>query len=148
MMSETAVKMGGETGKHITFIAPDGVDRIAPSPEELRELVLNRGDDYWQADAGDAAIWYDREDGSRSRLILVEDERHGFFLLYEAPDGDGGYLCPVEEQATDETVTVYTGGEPMEVEARRFVSKEKAWEAVEYFLQTGEANPKLNWEAW
>jgi hypothetical protein len=144
-MSEAAVKMSGND--QITFIAPDGSDQTAPDPIFLRDLILMSGDDYWQSGAGDAALWFDREDGKRARLIIMEDETSGFFLLYEHPES-GDYFCPEGSQESEQSVTIYMGGEPMEINARHFLSKDQTWQTVEYFMKAGERNPALDWQVW
>ena len=135
--------MAGE----ITFIAPDGTDHAAPEPEWLRELVLGGGDEYWQAGSGDAALWYDHDEERRSRLLLMGHEPEGFFLLYEAP-GEGGYYCPAGGDEGSRAVTLYVGGEGMEVPAGRMVPKEAAWEVVDDFLRDGGRSRRLEWEPW
>ncbi len=143
-MSETATQMNRHK---ITFIAPDGSDLSAPDPSFLQDLIMSSGDDYWQGASGDAALWFDRGDGKRARLILMEDESAGFFLLYKNPES-GGDFHPASDDESDQTVTIYVGGEPMEINAADFVSREKAWEAVAYFLNEGERDPDLDWRKW
>jgi len=131
----------------ITFIAPDGEERLDPSREFLKELILKRGDEYWQSGSGDAALWFDYDEERRARLILIENEPEGFFLLYESPD-EGMYYCPTNEAELEQTITVYVGGEEMEVSVGHFLNKQVAWLAVEDFLQSGERSAKLKWEVW
>ena len=144
-MSDTATSMSRTN--RITFISPDGADTVAPNPESLRDLIMNAGDDYWQYGSGDAALLYDRDDGARVRLILMEDETAGFFLLYEDPE-TGEYLHPKGSDPGDETITISMGGEPMDVSAQNFVAKDKAWEVVEFFMRDGERAPVPEWKIW
>jgi hypothetical protein len=144
-MSETAVKMSGN--KQITFISPDGSDQTAPDPSFLHDLIRTSGDDYWQSGAGDAALWFEWEDGSRARLIMMEDENFGFFLLYEHPK-NGDYFCPEGPGESDQLVTIYMGGEPIEINARHFLPSDQTWQTVEYFMKTGERDPNVDWQVW
>ena len=135
--------MAGE----ITFIEPDGTTHAAPAIAWLRELVLGSGDEYWQAGSGDSALWYDHDEKRRTRLLLMEHEPEGFFLLYEPVDGVGGYYCPAGAEDGPK-VMIYVGGEPMEVPAGSMVPKEVAWEVVEDFLSNGGRSRKLKWQEW
>jgi hypothetical protein len=131
----------------IVFNAPDGREVLNPSRESLRELVLGKGDDYWARGGGDAAVMFTGPEGG-SRLILIGHEPEGFVLLYEAPTGE--YSIPTLSSATEEQnpVTVYVGGEPMEVPRQNVLAKEAAWRVIADFLLNGQRSPQVKWDPW
>src|SRR5262245_56288579 len=117
----------------IIFNIPDGREELNPSPESLRELVLSRGDEFWAAGSGQAAIEFKgTETGSRLLLMGLQDA--GFFLIFEPAEGDS--LASINPSSTVDgaQVTVYVGGEPMEVPRQFFLDKETAWRVIGDFL--------------
>ena len=132
----------------IVFSLPEGREQVNPSPDSLRELVLSRGDDFWAAGSGQAALEFKGADGG-SRLLLTGLDKAGFFLIYEPSKGDS--LCSVNPSAApkeQDLVTVYVGGEPMEVSRQNFLNKETAWRVIGDFLHDGQPSLRVGWEAW
>ena len=149
-MTEPATQMSGN--KRVTFISPYAEHTPAPDPALLRDLIMNSGDEYWQAAAGDAALWFDeddRENGKRARLIFKEDEKLGFFLIYVDPE-NGDYFCPVVAIENDQRVMLEdpSGGEPLDIKLSNLLDKDTTWKVVEYFQQHGERLPNLTWQEW
>jgi hypothetical protein len=132
----------------IIFNIPEGREQVNPSPESLRELVLNRGDEFWAAGSGQGALEFSGAE-SGSRLLLMGLENAGFFLIYEPSKGDS--LASIGSSSLtngEDTVPVYVGGEPMEVPRRNFLDKETTWRVIGDFLQDGRLSPRVKWEPW
>jgi hypothetical protein len=132
----------------IVFSVPEGREQVDPSADSLRELVLRRGDDFWAAGSGQAALEFKGSEGG-SRLLLMGLEKVGFFLIHEASTGDS--LCsvnPSPEANEQDSVTIYVGGEPMEVPRRNFLDKETAWPVIATFLLDGRPSPQVKWDLW
>jgi hypothetical protein len=132
----------------IVFSLPEGREQVNPSPDSLRELVLSRGDDFWAAGSGQAALEFKGVEGG-SRLLLTALDKVGFFLIYEPSKGES--LCPInpsDSAQEQDSVTVYVGGEPMEVPRQNFLDKETAWRVIGDFLHDGQPSPRIKWEAW
>ena len=132
----------------IVFSVPEGGEQVNPSADSLRELVLSRGDDFWAAGSGQAALEFKGVEGG-SRFLLTALDEAGFFLIYEPSQGES--LCSIDPSAAAkerDSVTVYVGGEPMEVPRQNFLDKETAWRVIGDFLHNGQPSPRVGWEAW
>ena len=132
----------------ITFCLPEGREQVNPSPESLRELVLHRGDDFWAIGSGQAALEFKGKEAG-SRLLLMRLQAGGFFLIYEPATGDSlASVNPNNHTATDETATIYVGGEPMEVPRSNILDREACWRVIGDFLHDGLPSPRVQWEPW
>jgi hypothetical protein len=132
----------------IIFNIPDGREELNPSPESLRQLVLDRGDEFWAAGSGQAALEFKgAEEGSRLLLMGLQDA--GFFLIFEPATGDSlSSLNPSSKTDEAGSVPIYVGGEPMEVPRQSFLDKETAWRVIGDFLNNGKPSTRINWEPW
>ena len=131
----------------IFFRAPSGESHENPAREWLKELIFDRGDDFWDVETGEAVVEY-REDGRRkSKLLLTGLEEYGFMLHHYFASGDERELVLTSGEPTGEVVEAVIGGEPVPCRREYFVPRETAWEAVAHFLQTGERKAGLNWQA-
>jgi hypothetical protein len=128
------------------FNTPMGPDRVNPSPEFLRDLVLRGGDDFWTAGSGQAALDHKGEEGGR--LLVMGLDAAGFFLVHES--GKDSYCSrnPSVAPDSDPTVEIYVGGEPLQVPRRNFVDRELAWEVIADFLRDAKRSRKIEWEVW
>jgi hypothetical protein len=130
----------------ITFNRPDGKEQINPATESLRDFVLNRGDDFWATGSGQAALEFKGADAG-SRLLLTGLQSAGFFMIYEPTDGDP--LAATNSATTEQDmITVYVGGEPMEIPPSNFLDRETAWRIIGDFLHDGKPSPRITWEPW
>ncbi len=125
------------------FSPPDGEIVENPAPDRLRNLILNEGEDYWNAGAGQASLTC-REDGSTKVLLLTMEPSLGFYLEYVDPDKV--YYIPFKGGTFDDTVTVYVGGDPLLLPAAFFVPRELAWAAAEEFCRSGGRTDKITWK--
>lgn len=125
------------------FSPPDGEIIRNPKPESLKELVLNRGEDYWNAGAGQGSL--DRKQRGRSlQLLLTFSTDHGFYLEYI--DRNDVYFVSMGEGTFDQTVTVEVGGDPILLPTAFFISPDQAWAAVEEFCATGKRTTAIRWK--
>ena len=122
--------------KTLTFIQPNGLDEVNPKPEFIKKLIFDRGDEYWQPSAGDAAFWYDENGDRKADLIVVGKEPYGFRLEYVSYLNDDDSVL-LSEEVGEETVVAQIGGNKTSFPKNHFVPKELAWNAIEYFLKTG-----------
>src|SRR5262245_4058088 len=132
----------------IIFSLPQGREQVNPSQESLRDLVLKSGDDFWAAGSGQAALEFKGNEPA-SRLLLMGLQSAGFFLIYEPAQGDSlNSVDPAKPAATEDMVTVYIGGEPMEVPRHNFLDRETAWRVIGDFLHDGQPSSRVQWEPW
>jgi hypothetical protein len=132
----------------IIFSLPEGREQINPPEESLRELVLKRGDDFWATGSGQAALEF-KGKGAGSRLLLMGLQSAGFFLIYEPAQGNSlSSIDPAKRAAEEDVVTVYVGGEPLEVPRNCFLVRETAWRVIGDFLHDGLPSSRVQWEPW
>lgn len=132
----------------VIFNLPEGKEQINPSEESLREFVLNRGDEFWATGSGQAALEFTGPQVG-SRLLLTGLQSAGFFIIYEPAEGDSlSALNPASPNTEQEMITVYVGGEPMEIPRSNFLDRETAWRVIGDFLHDGKPSPRVTWEPW
>jgi hypothetical protein len=117
-----------------------------PSPDWLKSLIYNRGDDFWDVGAGDTGIDFYLNGEQKAHINLKGIERYGFMVNHEYCGEAGPYRVLTTGEQTDEVVKAVVGGEPHPCFRKYFVPKETAWEAIEHFLHTGERKKDLHWE--
>jgi hypothetical protein len=125
------------------FSPPDGAFVANPNAEWLEDLILNVGEDYWNAGAGQASLKRE-DDGSNVELLLTLVPMRGFYLEYI--DSNNNYFVSLGDGTFDETATVYVGGDPVVLPTALLVAKELAAAAVEEFCRTGERSSAVRWK--
>lgn len=125
---------------HVSYVSPAGVEYPEVDANELRELVLIAGADYWGVDSCTGLLT--RGAPETSVLHLMVDKRYGVFLIYRS---NRGRFAPLTRDAPSGTVKVFPGGELMTVPLRYFVTREAAWGAIQEFLDDGRLPESLDW---
>jgi hypothetical protein len=70
-------------------------------------------------------------------------------LIYEPASGNSlSSINPAAPATEQDVVTVYVGGEPLEVARNNFLDRETAWRAIGDFLHDGKPSPRVKWEEW
>ena len=126
----------------VFYVGPDGQMCDHPSRDFLHELVMRRGNEYWQSGTGDAVLGFNDR---REELFLMMREQYGFHLrhLDDTPVRD--YYVPVTSENYQDTGVIYVGGDVTQLPLAFFISRELAWIAVQEFLHTGGRAPELTW---
>ena len=130
----------------ITFIEPNGLDVTNPEPNLIEEAIYNKGDKYWQSNAGDAAFWFDEDDQRKADLVVVSKEPYGFRLEYQSYVNDADYVL-IDGDNSSETIIAIVGGNETSFPRNQFVPKDTAWSAISHFMKTGEPLESLRWQA-
>jgi hypothetical protein len=109
----------------------------------LRQRILHGDDKYWSVGSGEGVIEADVA-GQTVTLSLLLKEECGFLLQYGAYDSTDDFvtLGPPDYSVT---VEVWIGGDPWIVPVAFFVSREKAWEAVQEFCHFGKMPQCVEW---
>lgn len=129
--------------KTVEFHSTFGDYLTNPDPQKVKDLIFNHTLEEWAGGSGDSIVSY--EDGSRSSsLTMIVHQDFGFGILYMAVGEKDSMLT--EGERTGEVVHLVLAD--AYVYRDQLVSKETAWKAVEYFMQTGKCNPNLNWQAY
>jgi hypothetical protein len=109
----------------------------------LKNKVFSGDDLFWEGATGSCGLSYEGEEITGS-LTIIGRESHGFMVDHNFPNELIQSLRYGEH--TGETIEAETGGNPDLYFKEYFVPKEIAWQAIEYFLKTGERDPSLTWE--
>lgn len=132
--------------KKVLFDSPLGDGEENPDSQWLKKLMFARGNDFWDVGSGQAALNYYHDEEQTAYLHLKGLEECGFMLDHRYKDRDDRIHTLRFSDHTGETVTAVIGGNPAEYYREYFVPRETAWEAIEYFLQTGKRKANLRWE--
>ncbi len=111
----------------------------------LKDKVFNGKNDFWEGATGMCGLSYG--DGKvAGSLTLIGREYYGFMINHRYQRINERSLSLKFGEHSGETIEAETGGNPDLYFKEYFVPKEIAWQAVEYFLRTGERDPSLIWE--
>jgi hypothetical protein len=127
------------------FVSPDHIRMDDMSLDVLRELMLDRGSDYWNSapETGDAAL--EQQVGDRVRVMsLVLKEPFGFRVVHWGFEGEDAFVAAWSDDWTQETEIVL-GGVPAPIPIAFLLPRELAWEAVREFCTTGNRYEKVRW---
>ena len=136
----------------IAFTDSEGQETPLLTPDEIAELkdsVLNEGDDFWEGVTGGCVVHYQkREDDpyGYAALQLIGREEFGFIITHHDAGEGSGYLTALGPERSTETVTAELGGQPHWHYKTYCLPREKAWEAIEHFIQTGDRHTAFEWE--
>jgi hypothetical protein len=117
-----------------------------PTLAEMREFIFQQGDDFWEIGSGSASLYSYKNGEKSSYLYLKGLEEYGFMVDFSVNDSNAPMFSLRHGEHTGETVEATIGGNPNLYYREHFVPKEMAWEAIEYFLKTGDRKPDLTWE--
>lgn len=121
----------------IRYNGPIETEKQNPSLEYIRDIIFNRGEKYWKQGGGDSCI---EIDGIEERLIFFYDEPYGF-LVMRHPD----YLVPIDRSISIKTVEHMVGGEPMRIPTCSYISREKAFEIINNFINNKNIEELVEW---
>jgi len=125
------------------FSPPEGEFVKNPKLEWLKGLILNKGESYWNAGAGQGSLTR-KQNGSNVQLTITLAPDHVFYLEYI--DRDDTYFVSIGEGTFEETITVEVGGDPLLLPTAFLISKELACAAVVEFCKTGQRTKRVKWK--
>jgi hypothetical protein len=128
--------------KRIEFFSPaDGDIIIDPGIDMLRILFLYVGEEFWNSGSGDSYIDF-RDGDIENRLEILFSDPHGFYLRYQSKGQDFHSLSKLQNS---ETTIIYVGGNPLTFPVKLFLPREKAFEVITYFCETGKRLDNVAW---
>ena len=115
----------------------DGNETILKSTVELHEFI-EQPFDYWLAGSGDTSI----QIKPNEKLVFFK-LKQGVFIM-QHPD----YLAPVIiKDGNARPLLHYVGGEPFELPDICLCNTQKAFEVINYYIQSGgKLDPTYTWE--
>lgn len=111
----------------------------------LKDKVFNEDDSFWEGATGDCGLNYS-DSSVISALALVGREKIGFMIEHNRVGTEAQTYTLQTIADESEIVEVEIGGESKNYYKKYFAPKETAWQAIKYFLVTGERDPSLYWE--
>jgi hypothetical protein len=111
------------------------------SIEWLKDKVFNGDDVFWEGLTGSCALSFD-DKKVISSLMLIGREEFGFMINHRYSQNNERTVSLRYGEHTGETVIAEIGGNPDHYFKEYCMSKEIAWEVINYFLKTGERHPK------
>jgi hypothetical protein len=131
----------------VVFMDPMNDSYQNPTLVEMERFIFDKGDEFWQVGCAEASLHFSTDLARKSILILAGTTKHGFIVKHEFSGSDSLMYVLVNEAKTDEIVSmVNSAGSVAPFYRRYFAEKEVVWEAVKYFMETGDRNPLLSWE--
>ena len=123
---------------------PNGRELRSPDLLYLRDLMLNKGLEYWGFGSGDVGISYQGE--KASGLILVfSKELDGFYVEYIPDEGVSDTHLAISDPLLKGRTVLYIGGQEGTVPLQTIVSRDAALAVVEHFVKTGKMSGQVEW---
>jgi hypothetical protein len=122
----------------------------------VKNAVFERGDEFWNGSNGGSAFlyWVDEtpehtDPWSDSFIVpaelkIIAREEFGFIVFCNEVVRVGPIVLTTGAQS-EEFIAPEVGGAEYELFREYCVTKETAWQAIEYFLKTGKRDPDLEW---
>ena len=135
--------------KKIILSNPIDKDYINPSAEVIEEVIFQRSRDYWKSGYPEIMIdFFDNDNEDEKSYLLVNGlDKYGYRIEHKYSDLKEKTFSLSFGEFTEETVEAMNSvGESEKYFRQYFVPKEIAWQAIEFFLKTGERDPSLTWE--
>ena len=107
----------------------------------VKDIFFKRTLAEWEDSNSGSSISYEDSEIS-SQITIFAHSEYGLMLIFD--DGNAKTQVLVENITNTKVVTFtesYTSCFRFQL-----VSKVTAWQAIEYFMQTGERNPNLQWK--
>lgn len=136
----------------LLYTGPDGKNIVAPSKDQLENVIFCTRSSYWNRGSGDSGLTFCNPKSSRhvtaneSALVFWLSERHGFFFTLFEPTKSGkvAYI-PLAGGRSTPYVTHVIGGDRVLVPRASFVSRSFAWQIVLDFTETGKRSKSVPW---
>lgn len=123
-----------------------GDRHINPDIDWLKNLVFKKGEGFWSIGSGSAGFGFLGKDGEEpNSLWTMFSKKNGFILRYSTRP-EGQWTLVTGKERSGKTGKAHLGGQMDAYYIENFVPRETAWEAIEYFLETGEMKPSLIWD--
>ncbi|HEU4387187.1 MAG TPA: hypothetical protein VFV34_05280 [Blastocatellia bacterium] len=130
----------------IVFRDPIGDWHENPDPSWIKQVIVDLDRQFWESGGGVAAIDFYENEERRAVLYLKARAKYGFIVDYDREGSEEGYFVLRNDEHTGETVESVVGGDGVSYWREHFVPADMAWEAVDYFLRTGDRKRTLVWE--
>ena len=121
----------------IIYNAPIGQPIKNPDDDFIKDIIFNKGEDYWKQGSGDSCI---EVQGCDEWLIFFYDKPYGFFIMRH-PD----YLVIINDNIEIKAVEHIIEGEPMKVPTCSYVNRELTYSIIKEFIDKKEIPQFIEW---
>ncbi len=124
------------------FRNPEGDENEIIDLIAMKKDVIDDFDNYWMQGSGDGFIDFFEDEKNISTLMLGPNVKYGLYLHYIDNIKKIDLLSLNNENELNEVAeTAYE----IYASIGLFLPKEKAWEGIQYFIETGKALSSITW---
>ena len=116
--------------------ADHGVETINPTWDQVKQAILN-------LDGRTRTTVLLTNQAINDHYLGISGQWDGSFMVNTTPDNHD-FFSLVDSSRSTRKVTVFVGGQDVELEEQKCVPLEWALEAAEHFFHTGERKPTMN----
>ena len=124
------------------FRSPEGNDYEITDLIALKKEVIDDFDNYWMQGSGDGYIEYYIDDKLVSLLMLGPNIEYGLYLHYVDLVDNVDLLSLYDKSRLDEVAET---ADEIYASIGLFLPKERAWEGIQYFVETGKLLSSIMW---
>ncbi len=126
----------------VIFTNPEGDKKEITDLNEMKTEVIDDFDNYWMQGSGDGYIDFIEDERNVSTLMLGPNIQYGLYLhfidnikkIHLLSLNNKNQLNEVAETADEIYASIGL-----------FLPKEKAWDGIEYFIETGKPLSSITW---
>lgn len=129
--------------KRAIFMSPNGENIDINDIKKFKKEIIDDFSNYWMQGSGDGFIkFYDENNYNFATLMIGPNIQSGMYLHY------------IDELKKEDLLSLYNLNELNEVletaeeiyaSKGLFLPLDIAWEAIQYFIETGLPSPIVNW---
>lgn len=124
------------------FSTPIGDEYEVSDLNALKNDIIDNFDEYWMQGSGDGFIDYYIDDKKVSTLMLGPNIEYGLYLHIIDYTNKADLLSLYDKSRLDEVAET---ADEIYASVGLFLPKDKAWEGVKYFLETGKPLSDITW---
>jgi hypothetical protein len=113
------------------------VDLVYPSWEQVKKAILSL-----DGERRTMVTLSDRQGGDSS--MLISGQWNGRFMVSATPN-NYDFFSLIDRDRSNKKITLFVGGQNGDYEECRCVPLEWTLEAGEFYFETGELKPSMNW---
>jgi hypothetical protein len=130
---------------NIKFRDPSGNEVPVNDASDLKEIILNKGKDYWLYGSGDAGIYINKDDSSNSLVMVYSELKDGFHINFFSQNSDDDWDVLTQTNGSNEIIEINYGGNDHQVPDFTIVSREMCFEVVIEYINTAEKPKSGKW---
>jgi hypothetical protein len=135
--------------QELAFVPPDDASVEDAKIDYILDRILNGDASYWRAGNAHAAVYFGRQGGDSPSFVLLLT-KFGFYveaIFAETINGRKRAITyiPDANLGRTEVEEPWAGQNPMRIPKDFCLTREQCADAVRYFCETGDRDPRINW---